>query len=780
MYSYEWDTQTGGLLLNSTILKFSKEPRPVYYQELDILGFDKYWNYEKDDSAPYMWAEANVYYYFGRRVAKIKGGSLYTAPELELLEEPEPNNQGLKKVNIPLMIEKNKSIMEALSQETIKLIYNTVNDKKKKVDLFYVAFSGGKDSVVVLDLVQKALPHNAFSVVFGDTDMEFPTTMNLVDDIEKMCKDEGITFLNAKARMTSKESWNKFGPPARRIRWCCSVHKTVPVINELCNHYKLDKLRAMMITGVRGDESLSRSDYDQLSIGKKVVGQYSFHPILNWSSAEIFLYIYEKNLLLNEAYKYGFNRVGCIMCPNSSEKHEYIKIKCFPNTVQRFCDLITDNSSKDLSGANKKQFLEIGGWKTRFSGRELKYSEEERIKYRETKDHLIFSTTSYNDNWKTWYKTIGILRFVAEDEYVLEYNEVERRCKIKKGKSGCVSFYIDNFGKNKNSIEFISFFKSILIKTAYCIQCQTCVAECPNRNIIMENGELYISDECVKCHECLKLLNGCIYYNSIKGSTDMKKTKGINRYLSVGIDKNWIDEYFNDQSYEPGNRKTDVMFSFLNDAEITQKKQLTDFGSFALERGSNDEILWAIMLCNLVYTPAFNWYVKNIPFYDYYIEDRLNLDMGAEVTDKAKKEFWNGFKIIICTNAVLQDIGFGVPDITRKQLNTGEVRLTLNSLYRAKWNDANPLVILYSLYKFAEACGDYYQFTLSRLMNHEIDSDGVTPSQIFGLEKDELEKIIKGLSVNYPDYISSSFNLDLDNINLNSEKTSKDVLELFK
>ena len=35
MYSYTWDAETGGLLLNSSPLQFSKEPRPVYYKELD-------------------------------------------------------------------------------------------------------------------------------------------------------------------------------------------------------------------------------------------------------------------------------------------------------------------------------------------------------------------------------------------------------------------------------------------------------------------------------------------------------------------------------------------------------------------------------------------------------------------------------------------------------------------------------------------------------------------------------------------------------------------------
>ena len=86
MYAYEWDSSTGGYILTPMPLAFSKEPRPVYYKELDILGFDKYWNYDKNDSFPYMWAEANNYYYRGRLVAKTKGGSLYTPPELVLLK----------------------------------------------------------------------------------------------------------------------------------------------------------------------------------------------------------------------------------------------------------------------------------------------------------------------------------------------------------------------------------------------------------------------------------------------------------------------------------------------------------------------------------------------------------------------------------------------------------------------------------------------------------------------------------------------------------------------
>ena len=84
MYSYTHDPDTGGLLLNSSPTKFSKEPRPVYAPELDLMGFNQYWHYDGQTEVPYMWAEANRYWYRGRAVASLKGGNVYTAPEIQL------------------------------------------------------------------------------------------------------------------------------------------------------------------------------------------------------------------------------------------------------------------------------------------------------------------------------------------------------------------------------------------------------------------------------------------------------------------------------------------------------------------------------------------------------------------------------------------------------------------------------------------------------------------------------------------------------------------------
>lgn len=655
-------------------------------------------------------------------------------------------------------------------------MFNIYVSYRKKVDIFYVAFSGGKDSVVALDIVQRALPHNEFKVVFGNTDMEFPTTTELVQKLSRKCSDEDIEFLEAASNMTSKESWNIFGPPARKVRWCCTVHKTAPVINMLSDKFANGKLRCVMITGVRGDESVSRSGYDEMSMGKKMAGQYSFHPILEWSSAEIYLYIYSQGLLLNDAYKYGFNRVGCIMCPNSSEKHEYIKRQCFPELVDEYCERITQNSAKDLSGDNAKIFLETGGWKSRLSGRELKFSEEDRFQLNETPAHLKFSVNKLNPVWKTWYKTMGIIE-ENSGEIMLEYNGVWRKCRESEDENGGL-IEIENLGNSKNSIEFIFLFKSVLAKSQYCIFCKTCVAECPHRNISMSDGKVTISDKCIKCHECLKILSGCLYYNSIRGSKAMKSLKGINKYLSVGVDAEWINSFIDDNSFEPGNRKTDVMYGFMTDAGIVAKRKLTSFGELITRMGTSDANSWALMLCNLAYTPAFQWYIKNIPFNETYYERQLDIDMGEDTTKKAKSEFWNGFKTILDTNEAFKEIGLGIPDITVKQTTAGEKK-SMNSLVRQPWQDPDPRVILYSLYKFAEACGDYYHFTLRRLLDHDVDSAGISPTQIFGTDSDSMQQILIGLSINYPEFINASFTLDLDKIDLVNTKSSSDVLELF-
>ena len=803
MYSYEWDAQTGGLLLNSSPLSFSKEPRPVYYKELDILGFDKYWNYAKNDTYPYMWAEANNYFYRGRLVAKTKGGSLCTPPELVTIEDPEPNGEPLKFVDIPGMVEKNRNIIEKLVQDTIKKVYNTYVEYKEKIDIFYVAFSGGKDSVVALDIVQRALPHNVFKVLFGNTGMEFPDTYSSTKKVKEMCEEKGIEFLEATSELTTHDTWNLFGPPAVTIRWCCSVHKTSPQIMLL--QKKMDKLSftGMAFTGVRGDESLSRSEYDDVSYGGKHRGQFSCHPILEWNSAELFIYIYQENLILNEAYKKGNSRAGCLICPMSSGKHEYMKAQCYADEISKYVEYIKNTSGKTgFTEDELNQFVDDGNWKTRKTGRELNFGQDKHIVEIDNGKTSI-TVFNLNDDWKEWSKTIGTLDELSLNRYTLNYNNYLYEIVIEDTSSGKV-FTFPNYRNTKDDIKFISLFRSVLIKSLYCVKCGVCVANCSMGCIDMSDG-VSISDKCIHCHQCHDILEHCLRYNSIRNRIGgERKMKGMDRYFSFGIRKIWMEIFFKYQGTKEfwnsdgdgivANKKKDAFLNFLKDAELVAytkgqngdkytKNIPTSFANVLFNLGVDSITSWALMLCNLAYTSEFGWFVKKINPMERYTTDQMKYMleevMGGDTKGLGKRNITDAFKVMLIKTPFGEELGLGHCEYDEKTSANGNETITLKSFYRDTWTNPDPIVILYSLYKFAEACGDYYQFTLTRLLDHDIDSDGVSPTQIFGLDRETMMKILNGLSINHPEFINASFNLDLDNITLNSDKSSADVLALF-
>lgn len=786
MYSYTWDAETGGLLLNSSPLSFSKEPRPVYYKELDILGFDRYWNYAKNDSYPYMWAEANNYFYRGRQVAKTKGGSLYTPPEIVIMDEPEPDGQPLRFVDIPAMVEKNRDLLEKLVAETIKKIYNIYVEYMDRVDVFYVAFSGGKDSVVALDLVQRALPHNKFKVLFGDTGMEFPDTYKIVEEIEQHCKDAKIEFLRAKSDFDPKVTWREFGPPAQTMRWCCSVHKTAPQIILLREYTNNPHFRGMAFTGIRGDESASRSEYEGISHGEKVRGQYSCHPILEWNSAELFSYIYERQLLINDAYKKGNSRAGCLVCPLATSKNMYFKEQAYSfsdegyRTTTTFNNIILETTSKELSNPSAvKEFMDIGGWKARRSGKELSFAKSYTNESFE-QGVLTIQVSRIETDWKQWIKTIGNVTFLENGNVEVLCRDKLYHIEIAENTNGLTATVV--IGKNtQKDIYFMSELKTVFRKTAYCIGCRVCEANCPHGFISMKDGHVTIDDRCVKCKKCHDVFHGCLVANSLRLPKGEKKMGSIDRYGNMGIELDWVRSYFKlkdefwTSPHSLGTNMVKNLKSFLNDAEVTAKSKFAPFGKVIDNIGIENSDAWALILCNLTYTSEFNWWVKNIDFSTTHTPDTIYAMLDDSMSKNSRSHIVSAYKnILISIPQLSNEIGLGVCDYTLKN-----GKRFWNSVVRIPWENPNPLVILYSLYKFAEACGDYHQFTLSRLLNHDLESDGVSPTEIFGLDRNQMEKILNGLTINYPDFLNASFTLDLDNITLNSEKTSQDVLNLF-
>jgi len=782
MYSYEWDAETGGYRLNNTPLNFSKEPRPVYYKELDILGFDQYWKYDKSDMFPYMWAEANNYYYRGRLVANTKGGSLYQKPEIFLVEDPEPEGDYLRFVDIPAMVERNRNIMESLIQETIKKIYNYFMKYHNKVDVFYVAFSGGKDSVVVLDLVTRTLPHNDFKVLFGDTGMEFPDTYDVVNRIEQWCACENIEFLRSKSKFSPKYTWNQFGPPAQTVRWCCSVHKSTPQILHLRAITNNPQFRGLAFTGVRGDESISRSEYDDISFGKKIEGQYSCHPILEWNTAELYLYIYENNLLINEAYKKGNSRAGCLVCPLATSKNMYFKEVSYSNSVPStttFNDIIINTTEKDLSSQEAVvEYMNIGGWKARRSGKELNFAK----RYMDdsvSNGKLCVELSRINTDWREWIKTIGSISFVSGEKLSIEYAQKNYYIEIQENGEKTV-FTVDISANTQGDILFASALKIVLKKSAYCIGCQVCESNCPHGFISFEEGKVKISNSCVKCRKCHDIQYGCLVANSLRLPKEEKIMGAIDRYGNLGVEFKWIKAYFKkkDEYWEEatiGKNMVKSLRCFLNDSLITEKYKFASFGELIDRIGIESTSAWGLILCNLVYTAEYYWWVKNISFDVDYTPDSIKAMLTEVPSNNSRSHIVSAYKnMFISITPLSREIGLGLCDYEEKK-----GKRYLNFVRRISWSDPDSKVILYSLYKFGEKCGGYYNFTLNRLLNHDVDSDGISPTQIFGLDRNTMVRLLNGLASNYPDFITVSFTIDLDNIYLKSEKTSSDVLELF-
>lgn len=809
MYAYEWDSSTGGYILTPMPLAFSKEPRPVYYKELDILGFDKYWDYDKNDSFPYMWAEANNYYYRGRLVAKTKGGSLYTPPELVLIEDPEPEGYPLRFVDIPAMVDKNRQLMEQLVQETIKKIYNTFIEYQDKVDVFYVAFSGGKDSVVALDLVQRALPHNCFKVLFGDTGMEFPDTYETVEKIKQICAEEKIEFLQAKSKLKPENTWQIFGPPAVTIRWCCSVHKTTPQIMQLREVLQKPDFTGMAFTGVRGDESLSRSEYDAISYGGKHSGQYSCHPILEWNTAELFLYIYENGLTFNNAYKKGNTRAGCLVCPMSQGKHDYMKYKNYPDDTDLFINKIITTSGKNFSKENYDRFVEQGYWRTRKSGRELSFGHDKHV-FEIVKGQNVITVQKKNEYWKEWAKTIGQVTSLGDGEFSIAYEGKSYAIRTISTQEGGEQFTFPNIENSKSDIKFLSLFKSVIIKSVYCVNCGYCAAECKSGCIDMANG-VHISNQCKHCFNCHDIYSHCLRYNSIKNRIGAKVMTGLDRYYSFGIKENWLRVYFDyegtssfwksDGDGEVPNKKKDAFLNFVKDAGLVDedkslkgkeykyiKYKPNKFAEKMFSLGVDDESMWAYLMCNLVYaedSEEFRWFIKNIPFSETSTPEsiKLRLDevMENDKSGLGKRNICDALKSFLIKTPFGKQLGLGsVIDYEEKVSSNGRETITLNYFVRGSWKNPDEKVILYALYKFAEACGNYRQFTLTRLLDTFVESAGISPTQIFGLNRETMEKILNGLTFNYPDLIEARFTLGLDNITLKSDKTANEILnELF-
>ena len=774
MYSYTYDTVTGGLLLNSTPTVFSKEPRPVYAEELDILGFDKYWTYDKQNDVPYMWAESVNYWYRGKQVARLKGGDLYHAPEIIIPTDeygnnvqPEADGGALRPIDIEGMIEANREFIDIIESTTVKKIVAIYEKYKGKLDVFHVAFSGGKDSAVLLELVKKALPKNSFVVIFGDTGMEFPDTYEVVSKTKEMCEEEDIPFFISESEFKPCESWGIFGPPARVIRWCCSVHKSTPQTLKLREITGKNDYVGLDYVGVRKHESLTRSRYEYENYGEKQKGQYSHNSILDWTSAEIWLYIYANDILINAAYKKGNSRAGCIFCPMSGGLSDYMRRQSYTHEVDKYIAMIRDSyASSSVKAA--ESYISNGGWNARKNGREL-LDKPFRCIEKSEKGNLVIDVIDPTSDWKEWVKTIGDLRR-EDDGFSIEYEGVVFHFRVKeKAKGYSVSISESDLKKKPT---FGKYFRQVFRKASYCIGCQVCATNCRRGCIKFNDGKVHI-ENCIRCHQCHEIDSGCLLFHSTRHPQGGGKgMKSLNSFADHAPKQEWLQSFFELKEdffefHTLGPMMFDMFRRFLKDAGLNEKNHFTEFAELISNIGWETDVALGLILVNLVNdNPQIEWYVKNLDVGIYY--ERENVEetlMALDVKPKDAKSIIKSFKRITETS-IGTVLSFGY--MTDEQ-----------DLIRTKCSLSDNRVVLYALYRFAEKCNDFKEFTLAWLMNDSIDRDGISPTRIFGLDYEEMKSILLGLSAKYPEFIDATFTNDLDKITI-KDKTAQDVLNLFK
>lgn len=777
MYSYTYDKKTGGILLNSSPTGFSKEPRPVYAPELDMLGFDKYWKYDKQTDRPYMWAEANSYYYRGILVAKLKGGNIYTAPEIIIPNGedgnpimPELKGISLRPVDIGAMVEANREMLEIIEQSTVKKILAIYSKYKDRLDCFHVAFSGGKDSFVLLDLVKKALPKGSFVVVFGDTGMEFPDTYDVIKKTKQQCAEEEIPFYIANSHLSPKESWELFGPPSHVLRWCCSVHKSAPQTLKLREVTGKSDFIGLDFVGVRAQESVTRSTYKYENYGVKQKGQFSHNSILEWTSAEVWLYIYANNVLINETYKKGNGRAGCLFCPMSGGTSDYLRRTNYPAEVDSYIDSIKNTYDSDKrKKSNIKSYILNGGWNARKNGRELSNNTFRCIE-KVTNGVLTITINNPDSDWLEWIKTLGDL-CGGNGDYSIRLDGENIQFFVKAKKNGYVVTIPEVVLKERPA--FGKMFRQVFRKASYCKGCLVCETNCRNGRISFADGKVKINN-CTQCHECHAIDSGCLLFHSRRhpqgGGNSMKS---LNSFADHAPKPEWLrsffelkDAFFSEHTLGP--MMFDMFRRFLRDASLNEKNHFTSFAELISQIGWETDTAQALILINLVAeNPQMGWYVNNLDVGRIYprqtVEDMLT---AVDVKPKDAKSIAKSYKRLIET-----PLG--------TSLHWGYVT-DGGDLVRTKCSVSDPRVVLYGLFRFAEKCNDYKEFTLATLLNESIDRDGISPTHIFGLGRDDMTPLLLGLSAKYPEFITASFTHDLEKISLAEDKSSQDILDLFK
>lgn len=780
MYGYTWTKDN--LFVLSVEERIRTELRPVFRQELELLGLNSKLIVRGATKEPLLWAEGGRrYIHNGVCVAEAIGGSFYTKPKIVFnVHEPIV----LKPIDINCLWKLNESLMNGLVQKSIAFVREVYEEYSSKGYKFVVAFSGGKDSLVLLDIVQRALSPDQFVVIFGDTGMEFKDTYKALERARRCYPN--LNFKIAKSVLDAKESWQEFGPPGRRLRWCCAIHKSVPTLLLLKRMFGGRNVHAVVFDGVRKEESEKRAKYKEVAEGKKHINQVNARPILEWSTAELYLYLLKRGILLNDAYCYGMSRVGCAVCPMSAGWRDAISSTVYPDDIKPFLSVIEDFARRNKGNAEVKKYIEQVKWGARMGGIGMPNA---RTHVFETNDEksVTFLIPEPQQEWLDVAQILGPI--VERNKNELEQNIRGHIYKlfIEKDKSTGIKVTYSSDRPISTDRQAIGWIRGVANKVAFCVGCQTCMCECPTGAFqIDENKKIHIlSSKCIHCAKCItELCKSC--WRAFALALPKKGNfmyKGMDRYKGFGLRMEFVEHYLQDpvncwNEKVLGNLQYESLRIWLRDAQVidptSRSNQPSALTGILSALTCHNPLTWAIIWVNLAQTsPLVRWYLFEVPVGELLERNELMgfIDDEDCPAERTKKNVITTITDTLSNSPIGAGLEVGIPLIvgkTRKFLKQG-------------WTTPDPFALLYALYLYAEKIENHYDFTIRELLmigrERKFDLPAVDPITIFALNPDTVKGTFQELANQFPQYIKVSFVAGLDNVQLDSKVTSLDILK---